>query len=380
MIYLIYYIILNFSPSNASDCDWGFFAHKTINRMAVFTLPQDLLPFYKKHIEYISQHAVDPDKRRYMLPNEFSRHYIDIDHWDTIPFDNMPRYYPEALLQYGELQCVNGSDTSLIHLDKELQDSFYKHLIHPVRYTSSFSIKKDSISSSILEKEQSVCSELVFQNRLVQYGVLPYFLEDFYMQLVYAFEEKNIARILKISADIGHYISDGHVPLHTTINYNGQLTDQIGIHAFWESRLPELYALSSYDFIVGSAEYIPDVTDFVWDMVTESHALLDVVLLTEKELSLSFPEDQQYCFDERSGRTIWTQCPEYCEAYHNQMCGIVEKRMRESIHAVGSIWLSAWVDAGQPILDYTAENDLSPEESKELNKAYEKGKIKGREH
>jgi hypothetical protein len=38
---------------------------------------------------------------------------------------------------------------------------------------------------------------------------------------------------------LGHYIGDAHVPLHTTSNYNGQKTNQHGIHGLWESRIPE---------------------------------------------------------------------------------------------------------------------------------------------
>ncbi len=63
---------------------------------------------------------------------------------------------------------------------------------------------------------------------------------------------------MRISAEFGHYIADACVPLHTTSNYNGQLTDQVGIHAFWESRIPELFAVEEFDMIVGTASYIDD--------------------------------------------------------------------------------------------------------------------------
>jgi hypothetical protein len=36
---------------------WGFFAHKRINRFAVFTLPPEILPFYKTHIEFLTEHV-----------------------------------------------------------------------------------------------------------------------------------------------------------------------------------------------------------------------------------------------------------------------------------------------------------------------------------
>ena len=70
---------------------WGFHAHKMINRYAVFTLPTELFGFYKKNIDYITEHAVDPDKRRYAILEEGPRHFIDIDHYGSYPFPELPR-------------------------------------------------------------------------------------------------------------------------------------------------------------------------------------------------------------------------------------------------------------------------------------------------
>ncbi|MBK8081206.1 MAG: hypothetical protein IPK25_13560 [Saprospiraceae bacterium] len=74
-----------------------------------------------------------------------------------------------------------------------------------------------------------------------------------------------------------------HVPLHTTKNYNGQLTDQVGIHAFWESRIPELFAESNYDFFVGQAQYIDNPREYIWDIIIKAHSHLDSVLGIEKD-------------------------------------------------------------------------------------------------
>ncbi len=70
---------------------WGFWAHKRINRLAVFTLPPEMIVFYKDNIEYISEHAVDPDKRRYATVDEAPRHFIDIDRYGAYPFEELPR-------------------------------------------------------------------------------------------------------------------------------------------------------------------------------------------------------------------------------------------------------------------------------------------------
>ena len=82
--YLICFIVIFIATAyffQPQTYTWGFFGHKKINRMAVFTLPPEMIKFYKKNIEYITEHAVDPDKRRYAVEGEAQRHYIDIDHY-----------------------------------------------------------------------------------------------------------------------------------------------------------------------------------------------------------------------------------------------------------------------------------------------------------
>ena len=71
---------------------WGFYGHKRINRMAVFTLPPEMVSFYKTHIDFVTNHAVDPDKRRYGVEGEAPRHYIDIDHYGEHAFDSVPKF------------------------------------------------------------------------------------------------------------------------------------------------------------------------------------------------------------------------------------------------------------------------------------------------
>ena len=274
---------------------WGFYAHKRVNRYAVFTLPEELVGFYKKHIDHLTEHAVDADKRRYAIKEEAPRHYIDIDHYGKNPFQEMPRKWTDAVEKFSE-------DT------------------------------------------------------LLAYGIVPWHIQTVYNRLVRAFEEKDIDYILKNSADLGHYVSDAHVPLHTTKNYNGQLTNQKGIHAFWESRLPELFA-DDYDYLVGTAEYQYSVLDVAWKAVESSFNSLDSVLLFEKELSLEFEQDKQYSYEKRGTKTIKVKSADYSLAYHTKLDGMVERRLKLSIISIGNLWYSAWVDAGQPILEGMQKSD-----------------------
>jgi hypothetical protein len=267
---------------------WGFWAHQRINRMACFTLPPEMFGFYKEHIEFMTTHAVDPDMRRYSDPEEPPRHFIDVDRYGPSPFDSLPMYWKEAVAKFTE-------------------DSLKKN------------------------------------------GIVPWYIQRMMYRLTEAFSKKDVKRILFYSANIGHYIADAHVPLHCTENYNGQLTGQSGIHGFWESRLPELYG-DNYDFVTGRAIYIEKVQPFCWKIVRASFAALDSVLKFEKELSKETPPDRKYAYETRGSLTVKVYSSDYSKAFHDKLDGQVERRLRSAILDVGSLWYTAWVNAGSPDL------------------------------
>lgn len=394
-IVFIIFIFYSFTPK------WGFFGHRRLNRLAVFTLPPDMIVFYKKHIEYITEHAVDPDKRRYATKYEAPRHFIDIDRWDVYPFANVPRDWTDALMQYTNIVVINSNQDTVQLFGKDASENdhefvrsrsgavvaqklyrnfFFNNVLNNY-YNEDHNISCDSLSQ--LLGYDIPCEKAYAVDQFSEHGIIPYHLLKMQRDLTEAFRSKNTARILRLSAEMGHYVGDAHVPLHTTMNYNGQLTNQVGIHAFWESRLPELYADNEYDFFVGKAQYIEHPKEYFWNIVLESHQLLDSVLLIEKDLSRIFPPDKQYCYEERLGQTIRTQCEGYARAYHERLKGMVEKRMRDAILAIASSWYTAWVDAGQPNLSKLLAPDLSPTdvlEDAELEKAVQSGKQLGREH
>ena len=116
-------------------------------------------------------------------------------------------------------------------------------------------------------------------------------------------------------------------------------------------------------------------------MVMDSHAAVDSVLTFEKNLRSSFPSDRQICAEMRGRSLVEQPCPEFAGAYSNSMDGMVERRMRAAILALGSVWYSAWVDAGQPDLSDIAGYVPSPEDLEEeriLKEKFQEGKIIGR--
>lgn len=300
---------------------WGFHAHKKINRLAVFTLPPPLIGFYKKHINYITENAINPDQRRYAVDYEAPRHYIDLDVYGDDALEVVPHRWDSAVAKYGE----------------------------------------DSLQA---------------------YGIVPWHISLMKWQLTQAFEARDLDKILRYSSDIGHYIADSNVPLHTTENYNGQLTGQYGIHGFWETRLPELMD-TEYDFFVGKAEYVRDVQEYVWEGVAQAHMALDTVLGFEKELSANFPEGEKYSYEQRGTQVVKVYSKRYSKVYHQRLHGMVERQMRASIKRIGDIWLTCWVDAGQPDFEALIRMDLNERELLRLDKdreAWKERSIESREH
>jgi hypothetical protein len=291
---------------------WGFFAHERINRLAVFSLPPQMIGFYKKNIDYLTRTAVNPDKRRYAVPEEAPRHYLDVDHYGDSALKVLPLRWKDAVNKFGE-------DT------------------------------------------------------LQAYGILPWHVYAMYHRLREAMAVKDPALILRLSAELGHYIGDAHVPLHTTENYNGQLTGQEGIHGFWESRLPEIFS-EEYDFMVGPAEYIADPLTAAWEVIAVSHSFVERVLAEEKKLARRYAE-KKWAFETRGKTSVKVYAVEYAREYHKLLEGMVEKQMRASIKMTADFWYTAWVDAGQPDLKKLIDHKPNEDELRREREALEQWKV-----
>lgn len=299
---------------------WGFFAHMRINQLAIFTLPTGMSRFYKANSSYITDHATDPDKRRYADTAEAPRHYLDAELYEKNT-DSIPRHWEDAVKKYGLSQMTKN-------------------------------------------------------------GILPWQVQRSYYNLVNAFKQRDSIRILIHSASLGHYLADAHVPLHTTQNHNGQLTNQTGIHGFWESRLPELFA-EKYNFLVGRASYVNDPLKGAWKIISHTHSLVDSVLLLEAALNRNFPRYRKYSYSRRKNQLMKQYSFEYSKEYHIQMNNMVEKQMRASVLSIGSFWFSAWVDGGQPTLENMIKAPPDPNAdyiAKETDQKFRTGKIIGREN
>ena len=284
-------LLLLFTASQARA--WGFYGHRLLNRLAVYTLPPEMFPFFKANIDYITANATRPDSRRTVVAAEAPRHFLDVDAYGdsalTTHGRGLPHRYADAIAMVG------GEDS------------------------------------------------------LARHGIVPWHIMVMKNRLTAAFRAQNADEILRIATDMGHYVADACVPLHTTRNYNGQFTGQRGIHGLWESRLPELQA-TNYDLLSGQATYLKDPTAAAWAAIARSHGAVDSVFTMERQVTGEFSEDKKFGYEQRGRQNIRAYSREFSLAYHQRLNGQVERQLRYAARLIGAYWYTCWVDAGQPDL------------------------------
>jgi len=289
---------------------WGVYGHKHIVHAAIFALPAEMGTFFYNHADFVTEESVVPDIRKYTIGDkaEFPRHFINL----------------EAYGSTGQPATLNNA--LLIKLP---EDTLQKN------------------------------------------GYLPLYIQTMMEKLTNAMRNRNSAEILFLAGDLSHYLADAHMPLHTTINHNGQFTDQKGIHAFWESQLPEMFG-DKYNYHTEEAHYITNITEATWTIIGHTYSLANSMLLADRELKKATPANEIYETDS-AGKIKRTRYFDliYSKAYathYNQMLhGMVERQMRLAIQATADYWYTAWVNAGKPNL-----TDLDPKDVTERNKPFYK--------
>lgn len=288
----------------------------------MFSLPPEMRSFYYNHIDFITEGAVVPDLRRGLLGDkaEAPRHYIDIEDFGKMPISDLPRTMKQAYAKY---------------------------------------------DTAFLQKT----------------GILPWYIQLLTEKLTTAFKRKNRSEIIFLSAELGHYVGDAHMPLHTASNHDGQQTNQKGVHSLWESTLPELFG-NSYNMNAGDAKFIDDVTSETWRMIGQSHDLEEQLLASEKKVRTTISAEQMYKKDAAGknilayGQPVFSQ--EYAAQFHSSLEGMVEKQLRLSIIDVANYWYTAWVNGGKPDLSVMDDHALTERNKKNFKKelkAWRGGKL-----
>lgn len=286
---------------------WGFLVHKTVHQLAVYQLPKEMSRFFYASIDKLVYDAVRPDIRRNTDSTEASKHFVDLEPFDEKAAHKMPLKWQAAIAKYS----------------------------------------KDS---------------------LLLYGYVPYHIIYMKEKLTAAFREKNKDSILFYATDLGHYIADANVPLHTTVNYDGQLTNQKGLHSLWESMIPELeiegYNLNSKHKV----RYLRQPAQAIWKAVRRAHALVPGMLANEVAVSKKFTEAEKVRVQIRRGKPYKSYTTEFAKAYAATLQPTINEQLIISADLIADFWYTSWIDAGKPDLNLMVKwtDELQSKLAKEL--------------
>ncbi len=286
---------------------WGFLVHRTVNQLAVYELRGELRKFFFQNLDYLVRNAPRPDLRRNQDSAEAPKHFIDLEMYGDSAYWKMPLKWEDA-----------------------------------VRFYS-----KDT---------------------LLKYGYLPYLIMQVKDSLTRAFKNASKDSILYYAADLGHYIGDAHVPLHTTANYDGQLTNQKGLHGLWETTVPEMeldqYRLNSKH----QAGYLQQPEAAVWNAIRHSHDLLSDVFMQEREVSKNFTDSTKFRVEIRRGREVKSFTPDFAKAYSRRLGNTINEQLISSADLLADFLYTSWVDAGRPELENLYSAAFNKQKKKVLKK------------
>lgn len=262
---------------------WGLNPHRFITERAIALLPDQLKPFFEARRAFVVEHSVDPDLwRNAGFEQESPHHFLDLDFagYGADPFEALPRDYDAAVQKFG-LDVVQEQGT-LPWRTQEIYGNLRR----------AFSGLQASSPS-------------------------PYVLDD----------------IAFFSAVMAHYVADGHVPLHAVVNYDGQLTNQNGLHTRWES---ELFDRFRDRLRIAPPPIVPvrQPRDFMFEVLLASNRASAGLLAADLQAA--------------AGREFYDDA--YFEAFARASLPLVERRLNDAITAVASIIVGAWDEAGRPAL------------------------------
>lgn len=253
-------------------CAWGPTAHRLVNGWAVDTVPPEIRAFFQANRQFLADHANDPDAAMEKDRHERELHYIYLDQYGIFPYLKLPHSFDSAIEQYG---------SGRIHRD----------------------------------------------------GMLPWQIGKVSLSLTEAFKAQNWEQAKLDAALLGHYVADAHDPLHTTQNYDGQLTGQTGLASRFEIRLVDKFA-SFFMFAPRDATKIADPTEHAFQTVLESNTWADHIILADRQSLEGLPNYNE----------------DYYDRFYSRVGSIVMRELNEAAEDAGCYWYTAWVNAGRPEL------------------------------
>ena len=266
------------APSRASA--WGFEAHRFITARAIELLPPELKPFYDRYRDEIVVRSTDPDLWRNAGWDDDPNHFVDFGakEYGEFPFTALPRELGTAIEKFG---------------------------------------------AGTLRKN----------------GMLPWRAAEFAGNLRRTFEGftrgalYGPSDLVLFSGVLAHYVEDAHQPFHASINYDGQLTGNTGIHARFERDLFEKFQ-SRLTIAPPAPRAMTDTRDAMFDAALASYQLVDAILAADTRAA--------------AGKELYDD--DYFEKFFAGTRPILERRLSEAIAATAGAIIGAWEQAGRPVV------------------------------
>jgi hypothetical protein len=284
-------VVLLVSLLPVSAAAWGEKGHLLINRVAIDAAAAKLPEFMNASREHIIYNAYEPDRWR----------------------------------EEGRTSVMNAVQQADHFFDSELWGPI--STIDPNRY-------------SFMEKVASRKIELV------KIGYLPYAIEEHYEKLVNAFrfwrnaktaEDRESARenVVYVAGLLGHYVGDGSMPMHLSINYNGWLETSPNPKGFtkvrgFHERYEALYVNAAVEApAVRQKTQAPQRITNVWE------AIKQYLTISFADLEPAYELEKAGEFNPQQPRPKGTEF-------------IVNELARAST-MLGNLWYTAWLQSGEPV-------------------------------
>jgi hypothetical protein len=256
---------------------WGGTGHRKISESSSLSFNQEMQGFMA-WVTFIADHASDADYRKGSDPTEGPKHYIDIDNYSSfLTTGRIPQTYDSAVALYG------------------------------------YSFVMDN-------------------------GILPWATERSFDSLRNCLERLDFAKAQIFAADLGHYVADGHMPMHITRNYDGQFTGNTGIHSRFESTMINAY-VSEIIYTGYDAEWVTNVNDYILNYMYQSYPYVDSVLMADNYAKT---------FSTNTSSTA------YKNALWDKSKSFTAPLFKNASHALADLIYTAWVQAGSPSLSSAA--------------------------
>ncbi|MBI2428762.1 MAG: T9SS type A sorting domain-containing protein [Ignavibacteriales bacterium] len=256
---------------------WGKVAHQYINKNATIHLPASMQQFIGQ-AQFFNDNAMDPDNRRSSSDTNFYAeqfiHFLDIDDYPNFKVW-LPRNLDSLLTLYG-------------------------------------------------------------RDRVKDNGTVPWVIKFYVDSLSAQLKRGDWNSAYQTANDLGHYVADSHVPVHATKNYNGQLSNQYGIHSRYESTMILNYQ-AQLSVVKDSVKYIENVLEFAIQIILKSQSLLDSVLLADKYAA---PPNG---YNSGSGGSLPA---DYYSKMWEKTQTFTKQRIQSATISVASLWYTAYVNAG----------------------------------